>query len=165
MRMVPDGAETFHTDGFRVVGTARTFPIRVANRFDEQGQQVGYSGPCYDDQVEITFEDIGQKTELTTVTKLPRRIFTFSGQQIEEAIQYNGADGVFLNFVNYCRDEAELRAVVDAIHATGAAVRWIGLGPCYNDVFEIKGAGTNPRMEKIVELWRAYAAGRINSAQ
>jgi hypothetical protein len=74
-----------------VIGTCRTYPIRVANRFDTHGTQVGYSGPCYDDQLEISFEEIGQKVELTTVTKLPRRIFTFSEKQITEAVRYYDA--------------------------------------------------------------------------
>ena len=141
----------------RVIGTCRTFPIRVANRFDAEGAQVGYSGPCYDDQHEISFEELGQATELTTVTKLPRRVFTFSNKQIREAIRYNAADEVFLNFLNYCRDEVEVRTVVNGIVATGAVVRWVGLGPSYDDVFEVRS------QEQIVQLWRAYVTGRIAS--
>lgn len=34
----------------RVIGCFRTFPIRVANRYDHKGEMVGYSGPCYSDQ-------------------------------------------------------------------------------------------------------------------
>ena len=147
-----------------VVGTCRTYPIRVANRFDTHGTQVGYSGPCYDDQLEITFEEIGQKTELTTVTKLPRRIFTFSRKQIAEAIEYNGAREIFLNFVNYCRTEEEVRSIVESIERTpDTVVRWIGLGPAYNDVHAVPQYGGHARMERILELWRAYATGRINS--
>jgi adenylosuccinate synthase len=138
-----------------VIGTCRTFPIRVANRFDTEGAQVGYSGPCYPDQREISFEELGQATELTTVTKLPRRVFTFSDRQIYEAIRYNSVRTVFLNFLNYCRDEAEVRAVVNGVTATGAKIRWAGLGPSYDDVFEVASE------ESIVQLWRAYATGRI----
>ena len=147
-----------------VVGTCRTYPIRVANRFDTHGTQVGYSGPCYDDQLEITFEEIGQKTELTTVTKLPRRIFTFSRQQIAEAIEYNGAREIFLNFVNYCRSEEEVRDIVESIERTPeTVVRWIGLGPEYKDVYAMPQYGAEARIARILELWRAYATGRINS--
>jgi adenylosuccinate synthase len=137
----------------RALGTCRTYPIRVANRFDETGTQVGYSGPCYNDQVEIAFEDIGQKTELTTVTKLPRRIFTFSGQQIEEAIRHNGVYEVFLNFVNYVRSEVELIDIVQAIERKDTQVRWIGVGPGHDDVRQISGDRAE-RMQKIVKYWK-----------
>jgi len=147
-----------------VIGTCRTYPIRVANRFDTHGTQVGYSGPCYDDQLEISFEEIGQKTELTTVTKLPRRIFTFSCKQIEEAIEYNGAREIFLNFVNYCRFEDEVRDIVQSIERVpNTYVRWIGLGPEYKDVYATPQYGDQQRLNRILELWRAYATGRINS--
>ena len=78
-----------------VVGTARVHPIRVGSTAD------GYSGDVYDDQDELTWEDVGQKPELTTVTQRQRRIFSFSHQQIEEAIAACEPDEIFLNFVNY----------------------------------------------------------------
>ena len=77
-----------------VYGIARLYPIRVNNR-------EGSSGPCYSDQVETTFESIGREPELTTVTKLPRRIFTFSYDQIEEAAQVNGLTDIVLTFADY----------------------------------------------------------------
>jgi adenylosuccinate synthase len=114
--------------------------------------------------LEITFEEIGQKTELTTVTKLPRRIFTFSRQQIAEAIEYNGAREIFLNFVNYCKTEEEVQDIVESIERTpNTFVRWIGLGPEYKDVYSMPQYGQEARMARILELWRAYATGRINS--
>ncbi len=138
----------------RIVGTARTYPIRVANRFDTDGTQVGYSGPVYADQMEISFEDIGQKVELTTVTKLPRRIFTFSRTQIWEAVQYNGVDEVFLNFVNYVQREDELDEIVRSIENTGARVCWIGLGPTVNDVVSVDLFASGLRRNKILNEWR-----------
>lgn len=124
----------------RVVGTARTYPIRVANRFDDSGAQVGFSGPCYDDQHEISFADIGQEVELTTVTKLPRRIFTFSHEQLAEAVRMNGVDELFLNFVNYLpadEREAFVAAVDDTIRPHGAQVKYLGFGPTERDVHEL----------------------------
>lgn len=144
---------TWRQSILRVVGTCRTFPIRVANRFDSEGTQVGYSGPVYDDQTEISFEDIGQKTELTTVTKLPRRIFTFSPKQITEAIRYNGVELVFLNFANYAREERELVAVVQAIENAGAKVKWLGLGPTFTDVYDTGFEARALRLHKIVTEW------------
>jgi len=148
-----DVLDKYKITKIRALGTCRTYPIRVANRFDDQGTQVGYSGPCYDDQEEITFESIGQKTELTTVTKLPRRIFTFSGQQIKEAIDHNGVYEVFLNFVNYVRTEVELIDIIQRIERKDTQVRWIGTGPTYQDVHEIQGDRAQ-RMQKIVTIWK-----------
>lgn len=126
----------------RVVGTARTYPIRVANRFDEGGEQVGFSGPCYDDQHEISFADIDQEVELTTVTKLPRRIFTFSHQQLAEAVRMNGVDELFLNFVNYVKPN-DRREFLDGVRqtlsdsGTTARLAYLGHGPTANDVCEV----------------------------
>lgn len=128
----------------RVVGTARTYPIRVANRFDDSGAQVGFSGPCYDDQHEISFADIGQEVELTTVTKLPRRIFTFSHEQLAEAVRMNGVDELFLNFVNYVKPD-DRREFLDDVRrtlsgsGTAAQLMYLGHGPSANDVTEVAG--------------------------
>lgn len=88
-----------------VHGVCRTYPIRVANRFNASGDQIGWSGPCYPDQREIKWGDIGIEPELTTVTKLPRRLFTFSEQQIRDAVRMNGVGNVFINFCNYSQDQ------------------------------------------------------------
>lgn len=123
------------TNDIEIHGVARTYPIRVANRFNDKGEQVGTSGPCYDDQKEIEWSEIGREPELTTVTKLPRRIFTFSAQQVNKAIRMNGVDDVFLNFCNYMdpNQAASLYSVMDKIKAP---VRWTGWGPRVTDVKE-----------------------------
>lgn len=151
-----------------VIGTCRTYPIRVANRFDTHGTQVGYSGPCYDDQIEVSFEELGQKVELTTVTKLPRRIFTFSPKQISEAIEYNGTHQIFLNFVNYCKTAGEIESIVKSIEGGdfeggdideggGSIVRWVGMGPEYKDVYAMPSSYyQKDRIDRIVKIWRRY---------
>ena len=141
-----------------VFGTCRTYPIRVANRFDEEGKQVGFSGPVYADQSEITFESIGQTTELTTVTKLPRRIFTFSQIQIQEAIEFNGVDRVFLNFANYVKSEAELIRIIDAIESAGTRVCFMGIGPRFRDVIETDYWANGVRRSKLLDIWRSINA-------
>lgn len=124
----------------KVVGTMRTYPIRVANRYDEDGNQIGWSGPCYPDQDEITFGEIGQEVEHTTVTKLPRRIFTFSPMQCREAMRAVMPDEVFLNFANYT-DYPKLLDIVahisDAANKYGCGgVTYLGYGPTAEDVYE-----------------------------
>lgn len=77
----------------------RTYPIRVGNT------GLGDSGPCYSDQKEIEWTQIGQTPELTTVTKRVRRLFTFSTIQYKEALEANRPDAIFLNFCNYLTEE------------------------------------------------------------
>jgi adenylosuccinate synthase len=118
-----------------VIGTCRPYPIRVANRFNDKGEMVGYSGPCYSDQHETMFEALGLKQEFTTVTKLPRRIFTFSRQQIKDALWANQVGApikIFANFVNYLPLEERLE-FVEWLNRQ-APVGWLGLGATENDV-------------------------------
>jgi len=119
----------------KVTGTLRTFPIRVSNRD-------GSSGPCYPDQREIEWSEVGVAPELTTVTKLPRRIFTFSQQQLDEALFHCGGywdTQLFLNFANYCSKE-QFKELVTAIRAPNPrrlnvpTIAWVGFGPDDSDV-------------------------------
>lgn len=132
------------TENLRVIGSARLHPIRVGNTGD------GWSGPCYDDQQETTWEAIGVPPEYTTVTKRQRRVFTFSKKQIEEAIYANRVDEVFLNFCNY--DPGSIPEVVGQINEVGRRfhkdrgygdwsnpfpmVRYLGFGPAGDDVLD-----------------------------
>lgn len=119
----------------KVIGTARCHPIRVGNTTD------GYSGDVYSDQVEISFESLGQETELTTVTKRPRRIFSYSSQQIKDAIFDCMPDEVFLNFCNYTEAYGH---IVHDINITAerimgkSVVRYLGFGAKQDEVKEVK---------------------------
>lgn len=86
----------------RTYMTVRTFPIRVGN---VDGHS---SGDWYFDQREMTWEEIGVEPELTTVTKRPRRIATWSHDQFNEALRVNDPDIVFCNFLNYLKNGAEM---------------------------------------------------------
>lgn len=119
----------------KVFGTLRTFPIRVNDRD-------GTSGPGYIDQSEIQWKDIGIEPELTTVTKLPRRIFEFSREQLEHAVFHCGGywdSTLFLNFANYM-DLDQVRALVKRIETATPGmlnyptVRYIGFGPDDADI-------------------------------
>ena len=106
----------------------RTFPIRInSDKFvDPMGKfltwdQVkagelhtvikGNSGPWYPDQVELDWDTITMMSgsndklfEITSVTKLPRRVATFSQKCLEEALVYNNTGHkmwVTVNFMNY----------------------------------------------------------------
>lgn len=120
-----------------IIGTLRTMPIRVNNRD-------GSSGPCYPDQLELDWRSAGVSPELTTVTKLPRRLFTFSQQQLDEALFHCGgywnSASLFLNFCNYVEDKDELRKLVADIEAVtkerpnAPKILWTGWGPDDADV-------------------------------
>lgn len=69
----------------------RTFPIRVG----------GNSGPGYLDQKELSWDDLKQTPERTTVTNKVRRVFTWSQQQFHDALVVNRPRFIFLNFCNY----------------------------------------------------------------
>lgn len=115
-----------------VILNCRTYPIRINNKkyigksgehegkhltWDEiqagveYEEYIGNSGPGYDDQEEISWDEISKGSgspdeiiELTSVTKLPRRAFTFSKKNLVQAAKYNDAGhGVFIsvNFANY----------------------------------------------------------------
>ena len=113
----------------------RTFPIRVGNITDEEGNMIGYSGPYYQDQKEMTWEEVGVKKELTTVTGRVRRVFSFSNIQTLKMIREVRPSLVFLNFCNYLTGE---QADILAERINGIAgrpiVKWLGWGPNESDI-------------------------------
>ena len=117
-----------------VYGTMRTYPIRVANRYDDEGEMIGTSGPCYPDQAETTWEELGLEVEFTTVTKLPRRVFTFSFYQVSDAVRQCGVDKLFLNFANYVDKEDLVEICANIQETTGLPISLFGLGPAHNDI-------------------------------
>lgn len=122
-----------HPSQFRTSAmVVRTFPIRVA----------GNSGPCYPDQREVTWEELGQTPELTTVTQKVRRVFTWSRQQFCDALAVNRPSVVFLNFCNYLEnDPDELTVLIQSIQedyrrVMGKDLKCLlgGFGPYSDDV-------------------------------
>lgn len=125
-----------------VVGAARVHPIRVGDTIG------GTSGPCYPDQRETDWETLGQKEEYTTVTKRVRRVFSFSEQQIEEAITMNAVNDVFLNFCNYNPTEAiRVKDIINAI-GEGNIENEFNFGP----VARVKYMGFGPRADQVLVL-------------
>lgn len=110
---------------------ARTFPIRVNNRN-------GYSGPAYPGQKEIFWGDIGREPELTTVTKLPRRIFEFSDVQYQHAMLHCAglSTKTVLTFADYCNEDT-LTDIIRRMHGTGWGPDYLCFGPDDADIREI----------------------------
>lgn len=117
-----------------VVLVCRTHPIRVA----------GNSGPFAPGSEEIGFERIGVSPEKTTVTKLKRRIATFSLEQVKRAALLNSATEIALTFCDYLApsmyareritlDASDQKRVADLVFkiqdATGVPVTYLGTGP------------------------------------
>ena len=124
-----------------VVGCARTYPIRVSNRYNEAGDMIGWSGPGYNDQEELTWEQLGVEPEQTTVTKLTRRVFTFSMEQIDQAIRMCSPNEIFLNFCNYLDDCQAVSNLVLDIHKTCGyynLVSYLGEGPRSDSIYDIR---------------------------
>jgi len=124
-----------------VWGCLRTFPIRVANRYDQDGALIGWSGPVYADQREIEWAHLGLEPELTTVTKRPRRIFTYSSAQIRQACVVNRPDCLFVNFMNYLPASNRWPFVQQVADDAGVNLhdpsRWLfGYGPRDSDVMD-----------------------------
>lgn len=121
----------------RTYMSMRTFPIRVGNT------AVGESGGWYDDQNEVTWAELGQEPELTTVTKRVRRIATFSMHQFYEAVFANDPTHVFMNFMNYLPQEPlnvqeAFRQRIE--HARDNCPHWFdtiwGHGPKVDDIYQ-----------------------------
>lgn len=112
----------------------RTMPIRVGNLFRD-GVQIGTSGPCWPDQRELTWNEVGQREELTTVTKRVRRVFTFSWNQYAKMLRDLRPSSIMLNFANYLPPE-EVEPMVKRMNdeAGRNVVRWTGHGPENKDV-------------------------------
>lgn len=115
-----------------VVINFRTFPIRISSykylgennrhltweevqQYDAASKEYTTeccdSGGWYPDQTEMSWDDITKQSgsptpiiELTSVTKLPRRVATFSRKCLEQSIKYNRTHGdtfISINFINY----------------------------------------------------------------
>jgi len=113
----------------QVLLNCRTYPIRINSKkyVAEDGRHLtwdeiqsgkweyrieeSYSGPWYDDQVEIDWDKVTrmggspeQIMEMTSVTKMPRRVFTWSKKNLHDAILHNRTGsrvGICINFANY----------------------------------------------------------------
>lgn len=124
----------------KVVGVMRTFPIRVANRYNEEGEMIGWSGPCYPDQKEISWENLGKTPEMTTVTKLKRRVFTFSKEQTMQGMLVCAPDEIFLSFCDYLPIDAayqlakKINSMAERYIGLHSQVKYMAWGPSIDDV-------------------------------
>lgn len=160
----------------QVIINLRTLPIRINSKkfIGADGNHLtwgevesgvphtvfeGNSGDWYPDQSELTWDEVTQMggspekiIEMTSVTKLPRRIATFSRQNLEEAIVYNDTGhGVHLslNFANYI--DYELTGKRSESDLTEKFKEWASenLGTRVNDIAFV---GTGALTEDMIQL-------------
>lgn len=142
-----------HHDLDGVFTVVRTFPIRVGNDVSKDGIVLGVSGPVYSDMDELSWEEVGRRTqqellERTTVTNKVRRVFSWSWQQYEFMLRRLGPNQqIFINFMNYLDAHATSFAELDsesksfveqadrAAEDWGSRVSALGFGPTMQDVY------------------------------
>ena len=92
------------------------------------------------------------------MTKLPRRVFTWSRQQLEHMVRICGTpDAIFLNFVNYVQDPNYLAQILEDIQQVtkrNGIVHWFGMGPGFEDVLDV---------DRLLE-WRAGGKAEVINA-
>jgi adenylosuccinate synthase len=110
----------------------RTYPIRVGN---VDGHS---SGNWYEDQDEVTWEQIGVPEERTTVTNRVRRVATFSMDQLYEACYANDPDYLFISHMDYLQEDWRqdfLRDINEARHNMRKYFKvLLGFGPNVGDI-------------------------------
>lgn len=119
----------------------RTFPIRVGNLTNENGEQIGTSGEFFPGSIELDWAEHfpGIEPERTTVTKRVRRIATWSNAQYKHALQLNRPSIVALTFCDYLDSAAALLDRIRMMHTCEAALglnvqRIFAFGPCVEDI-------------------------------
>lgn len=125
----------------RTIASLRTYPIRVGNIVDEDGNELGNSGPFWDDSDEQTWADLGLAEEKTTVTQRVRRVATFSFLQYQDMLRHLRPDAVFINFINYFKKEYELKQLLTRMYLCEQRTnvepyKLFGIGPKCGDVYK-----------------------------
>lgn len=156
----------------KIIANVRVNPIRVGDGSNSEvdgnsgvSLDGAYSGDHYDDQKEITWEQLTKQSgskvplmEMTSLTKRKRRVFTFSQKQHRHTTMIVQPDVFLLNFVNYidanslgARGKMTLVEIREAYplvfsavymiennqHWAGPRVVFLGTGPDDKDFIEI----------------------------
>jgi len=134
----------------KIYGVIRSFPIRVNNR-------TGNSGG-YQESRELSWQDVARRCkypgdyksleEITTTTKLLRRVFNFSWVRFDRFIQVCRPTSLCLQFTNYIDWDAYKvtkwgnlpNSVINFIMLLSeqVPVNFVGTGPGHNDMVELQ---------------------------
>jgi len=165
-----------------VILNLMTYPIRINNKkyiSHEDGHHLTWeevkagvphevkvfdSGPGYDDQREITWEELTEKSgspelivSMTSVTKLPRRVFTYSKKNLLQAIRHNDTGHkMFLsvNFTDYVDHSVKGKRTEEDV--TDKIKDWMNdnlWGICEHTRAIVLCLGTGPLTDDTIQLW------------
>jgi adenylosuccinate synthase len=157
-----------------VWGVIRPFPIRVGNIYKDEGnkglfndmdekQLVGWSGPCWDDQHELTWDEVTKLSgspepllERTTVTQRVRRVFTFSTKQLCEFCVANEPTHLFVNFIQYLDWSVAGETDPDKLVGSEPVKRFLcdveAIAQTFNPKARVALVGTGAKHSEMVEL-------------
>lgn len=151
-----------------VYGSLRPYPIRVGNVINEEGKQIGWSGPHHEDQREMTWREIealsggeeGSLIEKTTVTGKVRRVFSWSEHQFRRFVRHCGPTHLYIGFmdqIDYRNAGAKrladltretrgfvfdvMRSALKATISAPPMVAYLGTGPKHDQMVDISKEG------------------------
>lgn len=128
-----------HAETGKLLNAIDMAQLRESGQADLIKVLKGDSGGCYADQRELTWDEVTAASgiqkidptksirEITSLTKLERRVYTFSKQNLLEAVRFNRGSGkthVSINFINY------VDAAMEGVRGDGEALteqsrRWL----------------------------------------
>lgn len=126
-----------------VIGVLRPYPIRVG----------GTSGGVYYDQEELNWGMLGVEPEKTTVTNRVRRVFSFSDQQLKNALDACCPNHLVLNFADYLDPAVHANCHHSSLDKLIARINEIANQRC--SVARVEQLGTGPKHGDFVNLVRS----------
>lgn len=134
-----------------IYGVIRPYPIRVNNRTGFSGDYAEVNEINWDTIADRSGSPSGSLNEITTTTKLPRRVFGFSWLRFTRFIQICRPTYLCLQFANYLDydilgvndwwgwEGGKFPAVTDFLQLLSkhVDVRFIGTGPEHEDMIEL----------------------------
>lgn len=124
---------------------------------------IGDSGPGYEDQHETSWEELTKQSgsaiplrETTSVTRLPRRVFTFSRANVQHALRHNQINGdvhLAINFANYVDSKlAGVQGVGMGTIPIGSPLRQWLQDNLKQHLSRLKFVGTGPKTDDMIQL-------------
>jgi hypothetical protein len=149
-----------------VARTSDPFGLLTEEKLDAVGIDLidGNSGPGYPDQNETTWDEVTRNSgsqspiiEMTSVTRLPRRVFTFSQMNVEHSIRHNRASGqviLSLNFADYVDQTLHgyrARCFTGDVER-GNLDRWLRANLLGEHRDRLRFIGTGPKTDDMIQL-------------
>jgi hypothetical protein len=157
-----------HTESGAILTAEDMDQMKIDGEADKIKVLEGDSGGCYDDQHEITWEEVTESSgvklidpsrnisERSSLTKLERRVYTFSKKNLQDACRFNRTSGntwVCVNFINYIDASIE-GARGDYVLASDKIREWVNENVQFeNETTEmLKFLGTGAETDDMIVL-------------